>query len=164
MKIFNLYAMLLAGFLSMAASAQTKNAPTKTASQTSTSPNQAKAPAQKSLSAQTDSLKMTVNDIKTSFHSLFGSKRDTIAIMIPDIEYDDANLAVLKDNLKKLKGVKAVMMQFKSSSAVLEVSYKGKATELWDKLPAEARAPFKIVEAGDNNITLENKKAKTASQ
>ena len=34
MKIFNLYAMLLAGFLSMAASAQTKNAPTKTAFQT----------------------------------------------------------------------------------------------------------------------------------
>jgi hypothetical protein len=55
------------------------------------------------------------------------------------------------------------MMQYKSASALLEVSFKGKATDLWDKLPVEAKASFKLLEAGDNNITLENKNAKAAN-
>jgi hypothetical protein len=163
MKIYNLYAVALASIFSIAAVAQTKTSQSKTASQTNSSANQAKAPAP-SLSAQTDSLKMAVKDIKTSFNSLFGSKRDTIVIMISNIDYDDVNLATLKDNLKKLKGVKSVMMQYKSASALLEVSFKGKATDLWDKLPVEAKASFKLLEAGDNNITLENKNAKAANQ
>ena len=75
MKIYSLYVVLVT-FLSVTAIAQTK-----TVSQTATSTSQAKAPVQKSLSDQADSLKMAVNDIKTSFHSLFGNKRDTISII-----------------------------------------------------------------------------------
>lgn len=97
---------------------------------------------------------MAMNDLKSSFNSLFGNKRDTISIYISNIEYDDNNLVILKDDLKKVKGVKAVNMQYKQSAAMLDISFKGKSAELWDKLPIEARSPFKLVEAGDYNITL----------
>ena len=165
----NLYVAVLAMLLSASVVAQKRST-----TQTSSSNNQAKAPAattrspQKTLSDQTDSLKKatkdlktSMNDVKTSFSTLFGGKRDTIAIA--NIEYDDASLASLKENLKKLKDVKSVIMQYKSSAALLEVSFKGKATDLWDKLPADAKSPFKLVEAGDNNITLENKGIKDAA-
>lgn len=164
MKISNLYGVALASFLSFTAIAQNKTSPARTTTQTTTSSNQAKAPAQPSLTAQTDSLKMAVRDIKTSFNSLFGGKRDTIAIMIPNIEYDDASLVTLKDNVKKLKGVKSVVMHYKSSSALLEVCFKGKAADLWDQLPAGAKASFKLLEAGDTNITLEAKSARAVNQ
>jgi hypothetical protein len=45
---------------------------------------------------------------------LFGSKRDTITITVANIDYDDSNLTVLKENLKLAKDVKAVTMQYKS--------------------------------------------------
>lgn len=45
-------------------------------------------------------------------------------------------------------------MQYKSSNAVLEVSYKGSSAELWDQIPADSKKAFKIVEANDNNMTL----------
>jgi hypothetical protein len=170
MKMHNLYVAVLAMLLSASVVAQKRGT-----TQSSSSSNQAKAPAattkspQKTLSDGTDSLKKatkdlktSMNDVKTSFSTLFGSKRDTIAIAIANIEYDDASLAGLKENLKKLKGVKAVMMQYKASNALLEVSFKGKATDLWDRLPAEVKSPFKLVEAGDNTITLENKAVKDA--
>jgi len=148
-------------------------AQTKTTTQTSTSTNTARNPQQTNtnsgtntkntqqkqqqptLSSQTDSLKTAANDIKKSFNTLFNSKRDTIGIAITNVEYDDANLAQLKEQLKKVKGVRGVVMKYKFSSAVLEVSLNGKATDLWDKLPAETKTPFKIVEAGDNTLLLE---------
>lgn len=161
MKMYRLYVAALAMLLSAGAWAQTK-----TTSQTTTTAHTAKAPAQKppqkTLSQQTDSLKMAMNDMKNSFYSLFGSKRDTIAIAISDIDYDDANLSLLKEDLKKQKGVKSVVMQYKATNALLEVSFKGKASDLWDKLPAEAKTSFKMVEATDNMLTLENKNAKQA--
>lgn len=110
------------------------------------------------LSSQTDSLKMAANDIKKSINTLFPNKRDTISISVANVEFDDSNLALLKEQLKKLKGVKGVVMQYKSSLALLEVSFKGKATDLWDKLPAEAKAPFKIVEAGETSLMVEPRK------
>ena len=55
-------------------------------------------------------------------------------------------------------------MQYKSPSALLEISFKGKAADLWDRWPAEAKASFKILEASDTNITLDNKNVKTANE
>lgn len=107
-----------------------------------------------------DSLKMAFNNIKNafgSFNKLFVPKRDTITIMISDIEYDNANLAQLKENLKKTKGVKSVTMHYKSSTAIMEISGKGKATDVWDNLPAHTRSAFKLMEAGDYNLILKQK-------
>ena len=118
---------------------------------------QASKPSTKTFSNTSDSLKMALNDVKTSFNTLFKARRDTISIMIQNIEYDDNNLSVLKDYLKKTKGVKAVLMQYKAATALVEVMFKGKSTELWDELPKESKEPFKLIEANDNNITLQYK-------
>ena len=49
-------------------------------------------------------------------------------------------------------------MQYKSANAILEVSYKGKSTELWDQLPEDSKRAFRIVEMNDNNMTLSVRK------
>jgi hypothetical protein len=112
------------------------------------------------MSSSADSLKMALADAKNSFNTLFKEHKDTTTIMISDIDYEDSNLTVLKDDLKKLKGVRTVSMQYKSDVVWIKIPYKGKPTELWDHLPTAAKLPFKLVEAGDNNITLKFKNDK----
>lgn len=109
-----------------------------------------------------DSLKMAMSDAKNSFNTLFKGHKDTTTITIAGIDYDDANLSVLKDDLKKMKGIKSVSTQFQSNTITLKVPFKGKPTDLWDNLPASAKTPFKVIEATDNNIVLGyvNKSAK----
>ena len=162
MKIYSLYVAVNAALLPLLGLAQAK-----TASEAGTSAHHST----QKLSAQSDSLKMAIADVKgsfanvkSSFISLFPNKKDTIAIAISNIEYDDASLTLLKEDLRKLKGVKTVLMQYKGGAALLEVPFKGKAVDLWDTVPTDAKAAFKLLEAGDNNITLENKAAKTAHQ
>jgi len=137
------------------------HAQVRTANQTYNNQKQTYKPPPKTLSSTSDSLKMAMNDVKTSFNNLFKARRDTISIMIQNIEYDDANHAALKDYLKKSKGVKAVIMQYRSATAIMEVMFRGKSTELWDELPRESKDPFKLIEASENNITLKYKNEKT---
>lgn len=110
--------------------------------------------AKPSLKNASDSIKMAINDAKSSFNTLFKTHKDTDAILISNIEYEDPNLANLKEGLKKLKGVKMVSEEYKSSNAVLKIPFKGKPTEMWDALPASVKAPFKLVEAGENYISI----------
>ncbi len=110
-----------------------------------------------SLKNTSDSLKMAVSDAKESFNTIFKGHRDTTAILISNVEYDDSNLQHLKESLKKLKGVKSVSEQYKSSNVVLKIPFKGKPTDLWDELPIPVKAPFKLIEAGDNSISLKFK-------
>src|SRR6476661_7482275 len=149
------YCLYFACFLLISFSSRAQNQTARARPSSSSKTSQSAGPSgNQSLAVKTDSLKMAMNDLKSSFNSLFGNKRDTISIYISNIEYDDNNLSILKDDLKKVKGVKAVNMQYKQSAAMLDISFKGKSAELWDKLPIEARSPFKLVEAGDYNITL----------
>jgi len=155
MKVYTLYFFALI-FLSV----QITNAQVTKTSSTQT--NQAKATTPSSnvnqkpvtMSQTADSIKYAVTDLKKSMNSLFGYKRDTIQIFVSEVDYDDANLSLLKESLKKLKGGKFVNMQYKSSNAVLEVSFRGNSTQLWDEIPIDSKKGFKIVEANDNNITL----------
>jgi hypothetical protein len=163
MKVYTLYFLLI-----VFSSFQLLHA--QVARNNSTQSNQAKSNApsnnkttnnnqsQVTLSQATDSLKTAVNDFKKSMNSIFGGKKDTIQIFVSDVEYDDANLSALKESLKKIKGGKFVGMQYKSAAAVLEISFKGNSTELWDELPADSKKGFKILEANDNNLTLAIKK------
>lgn len=148
MKI-GLYLFILL-LLTVKAATQTKPV---TATPAKAGPTQAKP----TFSSASDSLKFAINDFKSSMNTLFGSKKDTIAFVISNVDYDDANLESLKDNLKKLKGVKLLGMQYKAAVAKIDLSYKGKPTDLWDELPAETRKPFKLVEATDNNLLLTNR-------
>ncbi|MGN6531137.1 MAG: hypothetical protein ACTHK0_05235 [Ginsengibacter sp.] len=126
-------------------------------SQASRGSQQKTAAAKPSLKNTSDSLKMAVNDAKESFNTIFKGHRDTASIIISNIEYEDPNLQNLKENLKKLKGVKSVSEQYKSSNAVLKIPFKGKPTDLWDELPMPVKAPFKLIEASDNFISLKFK-------
>lgn len=112
-----------------------------------------------SMSTAADSLKMALNDAKTSFNTLFKGHKDTTTIMISDIDYEDPNLSVLKESLKKLKGVRGLSMEYESSTAFLKIAFKGKSTALWDELDALAKTPFKLVKAGDNELVLKVKHA-----
>lgn len=162
MKVYTLYFIAMffllfqSAFSQVTKTSSTQSNQAKGASQpyqtTQTTNHQNQKPV--TLSQATDSLKFAVNDFKKSMSSIFGNKRDTIQIFVADVEYDDANLSLLKECLKKVKGGKFVNMQYKSSNAVLEVSYKGSSTELWDQIPADSKKGFKIVEVNDNNMTL----------
>jgi hypothetical protein len=109
------------------------------------------------MSSTSDSIKMAVNDAKTSFNTLFKGHKDTTLIQISNIEYEDPNLTNLKECLKKLKGVKTVSMQYSASNVILKIPFRGKPTDLWDELPAPSKAPFKLIEASDNEIMLKFK-------
>src|SRR6185312_10083293 len=113
-----------------------------------------------SIKPAADSIKMAIDDAKSSFNTLFKTHKDTATIAISNIEYEDSNLANLKENLKKLKGVKSVSEEYKSSNALLKIPFKGKPTDLWDELPASVKAPFRLVEASDNFISLKFKNDK----
>lgn len=119
---------------------------------------QKKAQPKQTLSSATDSLKLAINDAKTSFNTLVKVHRDTTTIMISNIDYEDSNLNILKENLKKIKGVKAISLQYKSSTVLLKIPFKGKPTDLWDQLASSSKRPFKLVEANENSILLEFKK------
>ena len=43
---------------------------------------------------------------------------------------------------------------------LLKIPFKGKPTDLWDQLPSSSKAPFKLIEAGDNYISLRFKNDK----
>jgi len=122
---------------------------------------QKESPQKESLTQAADSIKFAINDAKTSFSTLFKGHKDTTTIMISGIDYEDPNLALLKEELKKVKGVKTVSMEYKSSTALIKVPFKGNPTALWDELDASAKTPFKLVEAGDNNLVLKIKNAAT---
>jgi len=156
MKVYTLYFAVLFFLSSEFTNAQvTRTSSTQTNQAKSTT--QTTNPNQKpvTMSQTADSIKYAVNDLKKSMNTLFHSnKKDTIQIFISDVDYDDANLSLLKESLKKIKGGRFVNMQYKASNAILEVSFKGSSTQLWDEIPADSRKAFKIVEANDNNLTL----------
>jgi hypothetical protein len=155
MKILIFPSILIAVLLSLNTQAQVQAANQKVAAVAkNVQPKQ-------TISSASDSLKLALDEAKSSFNTLFKPHLDTTTIMITNIDYEDSNLTVLKENLKKIKGVKAVSMQYKSSNVFLRVPYKGKPTDLWDKLPPASKSPFKMVEANDNSILLKFKNEKS---
>jgi hypothetical protein len=98
-----------------------------------------------------DSLKMAINNFKTLFKKKGG---DTITVQVADIEYEDSNLSLLKDNLRSTKGVKNVSMNYKSGNAFFDIVFKGKASDLWDAQSGSLKQSFKLQEAGDKNLVL----------
>jgi hypothetical protein len=119
-----------------------------------------KTPQKSGPSKPSDSLTRALDNVKTSMNALFKGKRDTISLLVSGIEYDNTNLSTLRDDLKKLKGVKSVAFTYKDSSATMKIGYKGNATDLWDNLPPDIKGQFKILEAGNQNLNLKYKDLK----
>lgn len=141
-----LFAILFATSLSIHLNAQTGANQSTTKGKTTNSQKPA------SQGNSIDSLKMAFNNIK----SLFGKKKggDTITVLVSDIEYEDTNLALLKDNLRSTKGVKNLAMNYKSGNAIFDIIFKGKPSDLWDAQSINLKQSFKLQEAGDKNLVL----------
>lgn len=104
-----------------------------------------------------DSLKQSLANLKTALadvNKLFARKSDSMSIAVADIDYDNAHLSQLREGIKKLKSVRSVLMRYNGTTATMEITYKGKPTDVWDNLPATTKSAFKIVELGDKNIKL----------
>ena len=107
-----------------------------------------------------DSLKQAMSNFKSALsdiNKLFTRKSDTMLIVIPQIEYDNSSLARLKECLKKAKGVRTVTTHYSDATATLEIAYKGKPNEVWEMLPEDAKAAFRLTELGTTSITLQYK-------
>lgn len=120
------------------------------------------APPPTPVMSKSDSLKMILNKAKAAFTNiskLLVAKRDTMTIMIPEIDYDNSSLTELKESLKKMRGVISVVMHYNASTATIGVACKGKPNDIWDNVSADVKTKFKLMEAGDNNITLKYKLA-----
>jgi len=141
-----LSAILFALCLSIQSNAQTGASSSATKTKTTTGQKPA------SQGNSIDSLKMAINNIK----SLFGKKKggDTISVLVSDIEYEDSNLELLKDNFRSTKGVKNVAMNYKSGNAIFDIIFKGKPSHLWDAQSSNLKQSFKLQEAGDKNLVL----------
>lgn len=158
MKINKIIAVLLLG-LAAAGSISGQNKPNDKITNAEKNVNQADTTLKKSANALTSSAK-TLTDLKNSFGTMFSRKStfgDTTAILISGIDYDDQNLSGLKENIKKVKGVKSLTTGYKSGAATILVSFKGSATQLWDEVPGNEKQFFKLIEAGDHSIILQYK-------
>ncbi|HUX83691.1 MAG TPA: hypothetical protein VMV20_00535 [Chitinophagaceae bacterium] len=119
-------------------------------------------------SDSTSSFRSSLDTLKNDYaqiRSLFGKgkARDTINIMIPNIAFEDANLAHFKQGIQSARGVKGVSMGYKGGCAMIKVVFKGNTTQLWDALPSPAKQPFTMVQADDNNIQLAYKAPNSGS-
>lgn len=107
-----------------------------------------------------DSLKQSLAKLKTALadvNKMFARKGDSMTIEVAGVEYDNSHLTQLKDGIKKLKSVRSLVMRYSGTTATMEIIFKGKATDLWDNLPATTKSSFKISELGDKNIKLDYK-------
>jgi hypothetical protein len=120
--------------------------------------------ANNSVTTATSTVNTTLQSIdlvKKSFGAVLGGNKTKlpglIYIQVPGIEYDDPNLAQLRTGIAQLKNDKNVSMEYKSGTAVIIVKHKGNCSEIWDKISAAIKMPFKLLEAGEGIIMLEYK-------
>jgi hypothetical protein len=109
----------------------------------------------------------SIANAKKSLATVFkGNKKDANqnVVVVAGIEFDDENLSLLKEEIGKVKGVKSPTMEYKSGTAMIQFSFKGKPSEVWEEVPKSTRQLFKLTEAGDNNIIVEYKNPKSPSE
>jgi hypothetical protein len=118
------------------------------------------------LNAQTNSSnKSGMDSLKKSIRNLGNlfKKAGSVTITINGIENKDNNLIAFVQNIQRVTGVKKITESYKANSAVFDVSYKGKASDLWQDVPQNSKQVFSIVSLSDTAINLNYKYATTAS-
>ena len=66
----------------------------------------------------------------------------------------------LKKNIQHAINVKKIESNYAQNITTLRVSYKGKATDLWQSVPANIKQPFVVNTLDDSNINLNYKYTK----
>jgi hypothetical protein len=111
----------------------------------------------------TDSLKQGIRNIGNVF-----KKAGTVKFVINNIDNSSNDLLSLKKNIQQAINVKKVEAAFEQNAAILKISYKGKANDLWNSLSANAKAnakrAFKLNTINDTLINVDYKYANVTAQ
>jgi hypothetical protein len=105
-----------------------------------------------------DSLKQSIRNLGNLF-----KKAGTVMITVNGIAGNDNNLIALIQNVQRTTGVKKIKNSYQQNMALLDVSYKGKASDLWQNVPQSSKQMFSVISMNDTLINLNYKYASTAS-
>lgn len=117
-----------------------------------------------SLNAQSknnglDTLKQGIRNIGNVF-----KKAVTVTFTINNIDNGSNDLLLLKKNIQQTINVKKIEDNYEQTTATLKISYKGKATDLWNSLSANAKQAFTLNQMNDSLVSLNYRYAKTTAQ
>ncbi len=107
----------------------------------------------------------TVGTVKTTvdlFKDIAGIKSKTKgekaipSIFIAGIKNDNAGLLSLQQSLESIDGVKKISKAYKDGvvTLIVELGKKASLSGVWDKVPANFKINFELVEMDDNSIVL----------
>jgi flagellum-specific peptidoglycan hydrolase FlgJ len=102
--------------------------------------------------------KETLKDIGSIFKSKKDKTKQTVLIVVNNIEYGNTNLNVLQKSVKTSKSVKNITKKYQNNTATFLVEYKKSADELWQTLPEKVVNNFKIIAIEENSISIALKK------
>ena len=105
-----------------------------------------------------DTLKQGIRNIGNLF-----KKASVVTLTINGIENNDNNLVALKKNILQTINVKKIEDSYVQNTVTLKVSYKGKATDLWNTIPANAKQAFLVNSMNDSLVNLNYRYAKTTA-
>lgn len=103
-----------------------------------------------------DTLKQGLRNIGNLF-----KKAATVTFIVNGIDNSDKNLVLLKKNIQQSINVKKVEDSYLQNVTTLKVSYKGKATDLWQSISANTKQVFNVNSINDSIINLNYRFAKT---
>ena len=106
-----------------------------------------------------DTLKQGIRNIGNMF-----KKAGTVKFIINDIDNNSKDLLLLKKNIQQTLNVKKVEDNYESNNATLKISYRGKASDLWHTLSANAKQAFTLNQISDSVVSLNYRYAKTTAQ
>ena len=114
-----------------------------------------------SLNAQSknnglDTLKQGIRNIGNVF-----KKAVTVTFTINNIDNGSNDLLLLKKNIQQTINVKKIEDNYEQTTATLKISYKGKATDLWNSLSANAKQAFTLNQMNDSIVSLSYRYVKT---
>lgn len=106
-----------------------------------------------------DTLKQGIRNIGNMF-----KKAGAVKFVIINIDKNNNDLLSLEKNIQHTLNVKKVEDNYESNNAVLKISYKGKASDLWNTLSANAKQAFTLNQMNDSVVSLNYRYAKTTAQ
>jgi hypothetical protein len=106
-----------------------------------------------------DTLKQGIKNIGNVF-----KKAGTVTFTINNIDNNNNDLFLLKKNIQQTINVKKVEDSYAQNTATLKILYKGKAADLWNNLPVNAKQAFTINQMNDSIVDLKYHYAKTTAQ
>ena len=106
-----------------------------------------------------DTLKQGVRNIGNMF-----KKAGTVKFIINNIDNSSTDLLSLKKNIQQTLNVKKVEDSYEANDAILKISYRGRASDLWNTLSANAKQAFTLNQMNDTLVSLNYRYAKTTAQ